>query len=106
LSQTSCPNTYLVYFISLIPSVFVKNYSSKNLNISLWKVGENEIKMKGEGGLVNVELDPDVIQEFMPPMFQVDKVYVNSLKFKYPSLTSFGTEPIKIFLDTVICKSC
>ncbi|KAM9953109.1 hypothetical protein ACTFIR_008168 [Dictyostelium discoideum] len=73
--------------------MFIKNFKSDNFSMSL---------MKGEGTLVDLDLNEVIIQELLliPPQFQIVNASCDSLSAKIP-WTSFKKEPIVISLQTI-----
>ncbi|EGC36147.1 hypothetical protein DICPUDRAFT_32310 [Dictyostelium purpureum] len=73
--------------------LFIKNFKSDNFSMSL---------LKGEGTLVDLDLNEAIIQELLliPPQFQVTHASCDSLSAKIP-WTSFKNTPIVISLQTI-----
>lgn len=73
--------------------LFIKNFTSDNFSMSL---------MKGEGTLVDLDLNETIIQELLliPPQFKVTHASCDQLTAKVP-WTSFKKEPIVISLNSI-----
>eukprot|EP01132_Coremiostelium_polycephalum_P004868 gene4868-6068_t len=73
--------------------LFIKNFTSDNFSMSL---------LKGEGTLVDLNLNENIIQELLmiPLQFKVTHASCDSLTAKVP-WTSFKKEPITISLQTI-----